>query len=128
MYLNDRVLDQGIKILSDEADRIDVCSAEPATYTEASSTYSLGFKDHGASGSAFGDPGDRTPSGREVLSTAVTDGEVTDDGTATHWGVSEVGNTRLLAASSLSASQVLTDGNAFSLPSFAIGIPDPGGS
>lgn len=124
-YLNDRVLDSGLDILNTEADRIDICSAEPDTYTEATSTFSLGFKDHGASGSAFGAPADRTPSGREVNSTAVTDGAVTANGTATHYGVSEVGNTRVLAASSLAGSQVVSNGNSFALPSFAIGIPDP---
>lgn len=124
-YLNDRVLDQGIKILDDECDRIDICSQEPATYTEATSTYSLGNKDHGAGGSAFGAPADRSPSGRKVSSVAVTDGAVTDDGTASHYACSDVTNTRLLAASSLASAQVVTTGNAWSLPSFDIGIPDP---
>lgn len=124
-YLNDRVLDAALEILNAEADRIDICSQEPATYTEASSTYSLGNKDHGAAGSAFGAPADRSPSGRKVASTAVTDGSVTGTGTATHYGVSDVGSTRLLAATSLSASQAVTSGNSWSLPSFDIGIPDP---
>ena len=123
--LSDRVLDFGLDILATEADRIDICSQEPANYTEATSTHSLGFKDHGASGAAFGSPEDRSPSGRKVASTAVTDGEVTVTDDATHWAVSEVGNTRLLAASSLDSSQAVTDGNAWSLQSFDIGIPDP---
>ncbi len=125
VYVNDRILDLGIDILNTECDRIDICSAEPANYTEATSTYSLGNKDHGASGSAFGAPADRTPTGRKVTSTAVTDGNVTGTGTATHYACSEVANTRLLAASSLNASQAVTTGNNFSLPSFDIGIPDP---
>ncbi len=125
VYLNDRILDSGIDILNTEADRIDICSQEPANYTEATSTYTLGFKDHGASGSAFGAPADRTPTGRKVSSTAITDGAVTATGTATHYAVSEVGNTRLLAANSLASSQAVTNGNSFSLPSFDIGIPDP---
>jgi len=124
-YLNDRVLDFGIDILNTEADRIDICSQEPATYTEATSTYTLGNKDHGAAGSAFGAPADRTPTGRRVSSTAVTDGAVTGTGTASHYGVSDVGNTRLLAASSLASSQAVTSGNTFTLASFDIGIPDP---
>lgn len=125
VYLNDRVLDNGLQVFDAEADRIDICSQEPANFTEASSTYSLGNKDHGAAGSAFGAPADRSPSGRKVSSTAVTDGAVTATGTATHWAVSDVGNSRLLAANSLSASQAVTNGNSFSLPSFDIGIPDP---
>ena len=124
-YLNDRVLDFGIDVLNSEADRIDVCTAEPATYTEASSTYSKGNKDHGAAGSAFGAPADRSPSGRKVASTAVTDGSVTGTGTVTHYAVSDVGNSRLLVASSLSASQAVTSGNSWALPSFDVGIPDP---
>lgn len=124
-YLNDRVLDFGIDILNTEADRIDICSAEPANYTEASSTYSLGNKDHGAAGSAFGSPGNRTPTGRKVDSTAVTDGAVTGTGTASHWAASDVGNSRLLAANSLSATQVVTSGNVFAMASFEVGIPDP---
>src|SRR6187549_994742 len=108
VYLNDRVLDNGIAILDSEADRIDICTQEPATYTEATSTYSKGNKDHGAGGSAFGSPADRSPSGRKVSSTAVTDGSVTGTGTVTHYAVSDVTNTRLLAANSLSASQAVT--------------------
>lgn len=125
VYLNDRVLDNGLEILNAEADRIDICSQEPATYTEATSTYSKGNKDHGAAGSAFGAPADRSPSGRKVTSTAVTDGAVTATATVTHYAVSDVGNTRLLAANALSSSQAVTSGNSFSLPAFDIGIPDP---
>jgi hypothetical protein len=124
-FLHSRVLDFGLAILDTESDRIDICSQEPATYTEASSTFSRGNKDHGAAGSAFGPPADRSPSGRKVSSTAVTDGSVTSTGNVSHWAASDVGNTRLLAASSLSASQAVTAGNSWSLPSFDIGIPNP---
>lgn len=124
-YLNDVVPDGALNILNNNADRIDICSQEPANYTEASSTYSLGNKDFGAAGTAFGDPADRSPNGRKVSSTAVTDGEVTDTDTATDWGVSDTTNSRLLAADALEASQDVTDGNTFTLPSFDIGIPDP---
>jgi len=125
VYLNDVVLDSGLDILDTAADRFDICSQEPATYTEATSTYTLGNKDHGASGTAFGAPQDGDTSGRKVASTAVTDGSVTGTGTASHWAASEVGNTRLLAANSLSSSQAVTSGNTFALPSFDIEIPDP---
>lgn len=124
-FLNDRVMDFGLSILDTECDRFDICTQEPATYTEATSTYSKGNKDHGAAGSAFGAPADRSPTGRKVSSTAVTDGTVTGTGTVTHWSAVDVGNTRLLAASSLAASQAVTSGNSWSLPSFDIGIPDP---
>lgn len=124
-FLHDDVLDAALDVINDNCDRIDICSQEPANYTEATSTYTLGFKDHGSAGSAFGDPGDRSPSGRKISSTAVTDGAVTGTDDATHWAASDVTNTKLLAANSLSSSQAVTSGNAFSLPSFDIGIPDP---
>lgn len=124
-FLHDDVLDGALNIIHNNADRFDICSAEPATYTEATSTYTLGNKDTGAAGSAFGAPADRSPTGRKIASTAVTDGSVTGTGTATHYGVSDTANSKLLAASSLSASQAVTSGNSFSLPSFDIGIPDP---
>ena len=124
-YLNDRVLDAALTVLDTEVDRFDICTQEPANYTEATSTYTKGFKDHGAAGSGFGAPADRSPTGRKVTSTAITDGAVTGDGTVTHWAASDVGNTRLLAANSLASSQAVTSGNSFALPAFDIGIPDP---
>ena len=130
VYLNDRVLDFGLSVLDLEADRIDICSQEPATYSEATTggTYSLGNKDHGASGTAFGSIGDGTPSGRKVSSTSVTDGSVTNTGTASHYAVTDTTAARLLAANTLSSSQAVTSGNTFTLASFDIRIPDAGGS
>jgi len=40
--INDRVLDNGLTILDLEANRVDICSQEPASYAEATSTYTLG--------------------------------------------------------------------------------------
>ena len=124
-YVHDDVLDGALTVITDNADRLDICSQEPVTYTEATSTYTLGYKDHGAAGSAFGTIGDATPTGRKIASTAVTDGAVTATDTATHWGASDTTNSKLMAASSLSASQAVTSGNSFSLPSFDITLPDP---
>lgn len=123
-YLNDRVLDLGLNTLDTEADKIFICSAEPATYTAATSTNALGNKTFSA-GAAFGSPAVRSPSGRKVTSAAITDGSVTGSGTATHWAVVDSANSRLLAAYSLSASQPVTSGNPFTLPAYDIGIPAP---
>lgn len=123
-YLNDRVLDNGLQVLDTEADKITVCSAEPATFTAANATNALGSKSFSA-GAAFGSPAARSPSGRKVTSTAISDGTVTGTGTASHWAVVDTVNSRLLAASSLSASQAVTSGNVFTLGAFDIGIPGP---
>src|SRR5262249_26983483 len=44
-------------------DRIYICSNTPTTFTEATSTYALGFKS-GSAGSFFGPPADASPDGR----------------------------------------------------------------
>jgi hypothetical protein len=120
-FLNDRVFDNGLTVLDTEANKILITSAEPATYTEANATYALG----NSTSLSIGAPQDRSGGGREVVVAAITDGSVTATGTATHYAIVDTVNSRLLAAGSLTASQVVTSGNTFTLTSVAIGIPDP---
>lgn len=120
-YLNDRIFDNGLTVLDTEANRLDICSAAPTTYAEATSTYTLGNK----TSLSVGSPADRSPSGRKVTVAAITDGTVTANGTATHVAVVDTVNSRLLAVQALSASQAVTSGNTFTLPAFDVGIPDP---
>lgn len=123
-YMNDRLLDLGLNVVDTEADKIFICSSEPATYTAASSTNALGNKAFSV-GAAFGSPAARSPSGRKVTSAAISDGTVTGSGTASHWAVVDSVNSRLLASSSLGSSQPVTSGNVFTLGAFDIGIPGP---
>lgn len=120
-YLNDRVLDNGLNTLTTEGNRLDICSAEPTTYAAATSTYTLGNK----TGISVSAPSARTPSGRKVTVAAISDGNVTNSGTASHWAITDTANSRLLAACPLSATQSVTNGNIFMLTSFDIGIPGP---
>lgn len=62
VYLSDRVLDNGLSTLSNEANRFDICSAAPSTFLEATDTNTLGNK----TDISVGDPEDRTPDGRKV--------------------------------------------------------------
>ena len=119
--LNDRVFDNGLTVLDTEANAIHVTSQEATTYAEATSTYSLG----NSTSLSIGAPQDRSGGGREVVVAAITDGEVTGTGTVTHYAIVDTANSRLLATSTLTASQAVTDGNTFTLSSVAIGIPDP---
>ena len=118
-FIADRVLDLGLNILSTEANRLDICSSEPATYAAATTTASLGNK----TSLSVGAPAARTPDGRRVTVAQITDGSVTGTNTATHWAIVDTANSRLLATGSLSASQAVTDGNTFTLAAFDIGIP-----
>jgi len=119
--LADRVFDNGLTVLDTEANRIDITSQEVTTYAEATSTYTLG----NSTSLSIGAPADRSGGGREVTVAAISDGSVTGDGTATHYSIVDTANSRLLATGSLTASQVVSDGNTFTLGSFTIGIPDP---
>lgn len=117
----DYVFDAALAKLDTEANRLDICSTEPATYAAATSTNTLGNK---VTGFSIGAPADRTPNGRKVTIAAFSDGAVTATGTATHWAITDTANSRLLATGALSASQAVTNGNTFSLAAFDIGIAD----
>ena len=119
--LADRVYDNGLTVLDTEANRIDITSQEATTYTEATSTYTLG----NSKSLAFGAPQDGDTSGRKVTAAAITDGVVTGSGTATHFAIVDVSASRLLATGSLTTSQGVTSGNTFTIAAFDVEIPDP---
>lgn len=119
--LNDRVFDNGLTVLDTEANKISITSQEATTYTEGNATYALG----NSTSISISAPADRVGGGRKVTVSAITGGSVTGSGTATHYAILDTVNSRLLATGSLTASQVVTSGNSFTLSSFDIGIPDP---
>ena len=116
----DRVLDNGLTILDQEASRVDICSQEPTTYAEATSTYTLG----NTTSITISAPADRTGGGRKVTLSAISAASVTGTGTATHYSITDVSNSRLLVTGSLTASQSVASGNTFQLETLDIGIPD----
>lgn len=120
-FLNDRVYDNGITVLDTEGNALHICSQEPATYAEATSTYTLG----NSTSLSIGAPAAGSPNGRQVTVAAISNGTVTANGTAAHYAIVDTTNSRLLAAAPLGASQVVTAGNPFTLPSFTIRIPAP---
>ena len=119
--LSDRVYDNGLTVLDTEANRVDICSAEPTTYTAATSTNTLG----NTTSITISAPADGDTSGRKVTLSAISGASVTATGTATHFAITDTSNSRLLATGPLSASQSVTSGNTFSLTAVDIEIPDP---
>ena len=121
VYMNDLLYDLLLQEHETSGTRLDICSQEPATYTEATSTYSLGNK----TGITYTGPADRAPNGRKTTVDAISGGSVTGTGTASHWAISKpTATTALYAAKTLAASQAVTSGNTFSLAAFDIGVPD----
>ena len=120
-FLNDRVYDNGLTVLDTEADKLYICSTEPTTYAQATTTYALGVKNT----PTVSAPGARAGGGREVTISAITDGSVTANGTAGFYALVDSANSRLLAAAALASTQSVTSSNTFTLTSFKIGIPAP---
>lgn len=119
--LHNDVYDNGLSTLTSNGNRLDLCSTEPTTYTQATSTYTLGNK----TSPTISAPGNRSGGGRKVTVSAITDGTVTGTGTAAYYAVVDTVNSKLLAAGQLGASQAVTSGNTFSLTALDIGIPAP---
>jgi len=119
--LNDRVFDSGLVIIDNETTALHILSADPGLTYANIATYTLGNK----SAPAIAAPADRSGGGRQVTVSAITDGSVTANGTASHYALIDATNSRILASGALSATQVVTSGNTFTLTQFIIGIPDP---
>jgi len=117
-YLSDALLDLALQELEDSASQLNICSAEPATYAEATDTYDLGDAT-----AAYTGPGDGDTSGRKTTIDAITDGSVSATGTAIAWALTD-GTSTLLATGLLTTSQLVTEGNVFTLTAFDIEIPD----
>lgn len=121
-FLADRVYDNGLSVLDTEANSIHICSLEPTTYTQATSTNTLGNAS-GGNYPGIGAPAAGSPNGRQVTVNAITAGTVTGTGTATHFAIVDTVNSRLLATGALTASQAVTSGNTFTTNSSTIRIP-----
>lgn len=117
-YINDEVFDQGLDYADTNGTRLDICSQEPTTYAEATSTYTLGNDTVNTGATADG-----ATDGRRVIVPAITAGSVTGNGTATHWALTN-GSAVLIATGALSSSQAVTSGNTFTLDAISITIRD----
>jgi hypothetical protein len=118
-FINDEVFDQGLDYADTNGTRIDICSQEPVSYAEATSTYTLGNK----TGLNTGATQNGATDGRRVVVPAITDGSVTATATATHWALTN-GTDTLIATGALSSSQAVTNGNTFTLSAISITIRD----
>lgn len=118
-FISDEIFDQGLDYADTNGARIDICSSEPTTYAEATSTLTLGNKTGLNTGATEAGATD----GRRVIVPAITDGAVTATGTASHWALTD-GTSVLLATGTLSASQAVTSGNDFTLDAISLTIRD----
>lgn len=114
-FMNDEIFDQGLDFADVNGTRIDICSQEPVTFTEATSTHTLGNK----TGLNTGATEDGSVDGRRVQVPAITDGSVTSTDTATHWALTD-NSAILVATGALTSSQGVTSGNIFTLDAISL--------
>lgn len=119
--LGNSVLDAALSLIDSSTENLYILSADPGLTWSNIALYDLGVK----ATPGISAPGDRGAGGREITISAITDGSVTDTGTATHYALTDDSETIILASGALSSSQAVTDGNTFTLTEFTIGIPDP---
>lgn len=125
LFCHDDILDLLLDGLANSGDRLCVCSTEPTTYTEATSTYKLAIHTLTA-GDGNGDwtiaNGDA--SGRKLTLAEQAAISVDATGTAAHIAIADSGNSKLLFVLNCT-SQSLTQGNTVTVPTFDIEVADP---
>ena len=124
MFISDNVFDSGLSYADTNGTRIDICTAEPTTYTQATGLWN-GTTQFSCGNDTVntGAPQAGATDGRRVIVPAITAGSVTGTGTATHWALTNGTNT-VIASGALSASQAVTSGNTFTLDAISITIRD----
>lgn len=107
----DAVIDLQLAPL-EEADRLFICSAQPATYAEAAGTYDLAthILTSGDFSKAAGDT-----SGRKLILAAQNGFAVDHTGEATHYVLGKSGDTTIKLIGTLT-TQPLTQGNLVNFP------------
>lgn len=118
-YLSDEVLDQGLSRLSGNK-TVTLCSAEPTTYTAATTSLMLGSQ----ADVNISVPEAGIPNGRQVTVPVIAGGSISGTGTATHWAVVDPVATALLAVGSLAAPEALETGSVFNTVPFTIRMPE----
>jgi len=117
-FMNDEIFDQGLDYADTNGTRLDITSQEANTYTEATSTYTLGNDTVNTGATENG-----ATDGRRVIVPAITAGSVTGTGTASHWALTD-GASILVATGALTSSQAVTSGNTFTLDAVSITVRD----
>tara|TARA_R100000655_G_scaffold71272_1_gene109655 strand:+ start:113 stop:499 length:387 start_codon:yes stop_codon:yes gene_type:complete len=123
--LNDLVYDAALEYIADNGGQMNICSSEPTTYAEATSTYNLADVSMTV-GDGNGDYtiGNGDTSGRKLAVSEKAAVTIDSTGTATHLAIVDTSNSRLLAVTT-SNSQSVVATNTVTIPGFDIELADP---
>lgn len=115
------VLDASLNYIKNNTTRITVCTSEPTTYTQATSTYMLAMRT-GLTSASFTGPSAGDISGRKLITNQQTDITITNSGTALHVALT---TESVLLYVTTCTSQALTSGNVVTCPEWKVEIASP---
>lgn len=119
-FIADSILDLALQNIVTNCENFYLCSTEPTTFTEASSTNKLGTK----ATPSIGAPTNGDVDGRKIVVAAITDGTVNTTGTAASWALTD-NSLSVLQVTSTATSQAVTAGNIFTTTAASITLRDP---
>lgn len=122
-FIIDAALDALLNYIDTNGANLYITDSEATSYADATTAPGTGSMLGSKVGITISTPADRTPNGRKVTVSAITDGSVSTSGTATHWAITN-GSDTLIATGALSTGTSVTAGNTFTLTAFDIGVPD----
>ena len=114
----DAVFDAALNFLGTNGTEVHITSADPTNWAGLAAV-DLGNE----TACSYTGPADHT-SGRKITLDAITDGDVTDTDTATHFAITN-GSDAVYVIQELASSQGVTSGNKFTLTAVIIALPDP---
>jgi hypothetical protein len=119
--LDNSLIDGSLNVLKTGATQMCLCSAQPTTYAQATSTYMLAILT-GLTSASFTGPANGDVSGRKITKNAETGIPVTNSGTVLY--VAFCSGSVLLLVDTVT-SQVVTAGNTLNTPAFKWEITNP---
>lgn len=119
--MNDTFADTALDWIKNNCDLITACSAQPATYAEASSTYKLA--DVSVDSGDFTGPTDGDVSGRKLTINQESAIPIDDSGSATHIALCSTAGSLLYTTTC--SNTYLIAGNTLTINSWDIEIADP---
>ena len=128
-WSNDENMDAMLNNIKNNATRLCVCSAQPTTFAEATTTYDGGASKYKLaiktiSSTDFTGPADGDVSGRKLTVNEASGITVDATASATHIALCDFDDSKLLYVTTCT-SQALTLGNTVTVPAFDIEVADP---
>jgi hypothetical protein len=121
-WINDAALDAALNYVRANCDLLIICSQQPTTYTEATSTYALGSV--AMTPNTDYTLADGAVDGRQLTVAAKTRVPITVSGTATHIALCKTGDSSLRLVTTC-ASQAVVAGGSADCPTWKIALADP---